>query len=259
MRIAIDPWIGHSVHRHRFQLFRITAMHIEHKPLHGKLTVVLAVVAAIFLIVHELEIHLPQLEVWIESLGVFAPLAFIGLFVILTPLFISVDTLCFVAGLLFSIVAAEFYMIVATYLASALIFFLGRHLFKERVIALLAKHKRFAALDTAINSQPLKLMFLLRLTPLPFAMLSYALSVTEVRFRTYLLATSGIFLYNGSLVYMGYTTKHLAGLISGSTQPSTVSYPLLMLGLLILVCVLFYVAKMAGDTLKQIDSEKAGV
>jgi uncharacterized membrane protein YdjX (TVP38/TMEM64 family) len=228
-------------------------MLLVNKSLHSKLTVVLAAVTLIFLIVHELELHLPDLEVWIESLGALAPLAFITLFVVVTPLFISVDTLCFVAGLLFTIVAAEFYMMISTYLAAAVIFFLGRHLFKERVITLLAKHKELAALDTALNSQPLKLMFLLRLTPLPFAMLSYALAVTEVRFWHYLLATSGIFIYNGSLVYMGYTTKHLAGLISGSAQQSSVSYPLLILGLLILVFVLFYVAKLASDTLKQLN------
>ncbi len=233
-------------------------MVIEHTPLHNKLTMVFAVVVAIFLIVHELELHLPHLEIWIASLGAMGPLVYIGLFVALTPLFISVDTLCFIAGLLFSIVAAELYMMIATYLASAVIFYIGRHLFRDRVIDYLAKNKRIAALDSAINSQPLKLMFLLRLTPLPFAMLSYALSVTEVRLSQYLIATSGIFLYNGSLVYMGYTTKHLAGLISGSPQPSSVSYPLLMLGLLILIGVLFYVAKLAGNTLKQINQETTG-
>ena len=231
-------------------------MIVEHKPLHHKLTLILALVALIFLIVHELELHLPHLEVWIASLGTLAPLVFIALFVVSTPLFISVDTLCFVAGLLFSILAAEFYMIVATYLAAALIFYIGRHLFRDKVTEYLAKNKRIAALDTAINNQPLKLMFLLRLTPLPFAMLSYALSVTEVKFSHYLLATSGIFLYNGSLVYMGYTTKHLAGLISGSNQPGNVSYPLLMFGLLILIGVLFYVGRLAGDMLKQINQNK---
>ena len=231
-------------------------MHIEHKSLESKLTMILVIVVGIFLVVHELEIHLPALEHWIETQGAFASIAFVGLFVLLTPLFISVDTLCLVAGLLFPIMAAEFYMMVATFLSAALIFYLGRHWFQDKVMVLLAKHKNIAALDAAVNSQPLKLMFLLRLTPLPFAMLSYALAVTEVRFWPYLLATSGIFLYNGTLVYMGYATKHLTGLISGSTQPSSVSYPLLLLGLAILVFVIFYVSKLAGNTVKQLNDNK---
>lgn len=231
-------------------------MQLIHKSIHSKLSLIVIIIAAIFLIVHELELYLPSLEVWIESLGATAPLAFIALFVVLTPLFISVDTLCFIAGLLFSVVAAEFYMMLATYLSAGIIFYLARHLFKERVLALLAKHKHLMALDKVISDEPLKLMFLLRLTPLPFALLSYALAVTEVKFWPYLLATSGIFLYNGSLVYMGYTTKHIAGLISGSTQASTVSYPLLLLGLLILVSVMYYVTKVAGDKIKALDMKQ---
>jgi uncharacterized membrane protein YdjX (TVP38/TMEM64 family) len=209
----------------------------------------------ILIIGHELELYLPDLELWIEKLGAFAPLGFIALFVVLTPFFVSVDTLCFAAGLLFSIGGAEVYMAVATYLAAALIFFLGRYLIRDKVIAFISKHQHLAELDTAINLQPLKLMFLLRLTPLPFAMLSYALSVTQVRFWPYLAATSGILIYNTSLVYMGYTTKHLAGLVSGSTKQSAVSYPLLALGVAISVLVLFYVTKIASETIHKISLE----
>jgi len=220
-----------------------------------KLSVILAIAGAILLIGHELELYLPDLELWVEKLGVYAPLGFIALFVVLTPFFVSVDTLCFAAGLLFSIGAAEFYMTVATYLASALIFLLGRYLFKDRVVTFIAKHKQFAALNAAINAQPFKLMFLLRLTPLPFAMLSYALSVTEVRFWPYLGATTGILIYNASLVYMGYTTKHLAGLVSGSAKQSGVSYPLLAFGVVISLLVLFYVTKIASETINRLRLE----
>ncbi len=230
-------------------------MHLKDLSITKKLSVILALAAVIVVIGHELELYLPDLELKIEQLGAFAPLGFIVLFVLLTPVFVSVDTLCFAAGLLFSLGTAELYMAIATYLASALIFFLGRYLIKDRVISFISKHQHLAALDSAINSQPFKLMFLLRLTPLPFAMLSYALAVTQVRFWTYLSATSGILIYNCSLVYMGYTTKHLAGLVSGSTQQSGVSYPLLALGVIVLLTVLFYVTKIAGESINRLSTE----
>jgi uncharacterized membrane protein YdjX (TVP38/TMEM64 family) len=231
-------------------------MQLKNISITRKLSVILILAVVILVIGHELELYLPDLELWIEQLGTFAPLGFIALFVVLTPVLVSVDTLCFAAGLLFSIGAGELYIIIATYLASAFIFFLGRYLIKDRVIALISKHKHLAALDTAITSQPLKLMFLLRLTPLPFAMLSYALSVTQVRFWDYLGATSGILIYNTSLVYMGYTTKHLAGLVSGSAKQSGVSYPLLVSGVVISLLVLFYVTKIAGETINRLSLEK---
>jgi uncharacterized membrane protein YdjX (TVP38/TMEM64 family) len=222
-----------------------------------KLSVILAIAAVILIMGHELELYLPDLELWIQKLGAFAPLGFIVLFVVLTPVFISVDTLCFAAGLLFSIGAAEVYMIIATYLAAALIFFLGRYAFRDKVVTFIAKHKQLATLDSTINNQPFKLMFLLRLTPLPFAILSYAFSVTEVRFWPYLGATSGILIYNASLVYMGYTTKHLAGLVSGSAKQGGVSYPLLALGVVISLLVLFYVTKTARETINRLSLEKS--
>jgi len=233
-------------------------MHFNTMSFTRKLLVILGIAGVILIIGHELELYLPDLELWIQTLGAFAPLGFIALFVVLTPVFISVDTLCFAAGLLFSLGSAQVYMTIATYLASALIFFLGRYAFKDRVVTLIAKHKQLATLDTTISRQPFKLMFLLRLTPLPFAMLSYAFSVTEARFWPYLGATSGILIYNASLVYMGYTTKHLAGLVSGSAKQSGVSYPLLALGVVISVLVLFYVTKIARETINQLSSESPG-
>ena len=222
-----------------------------------KLSLILVIACVILIIGHELKLYLPNLELWVEKLGIYAPLGFIAIFVVLTPFFVSVDTLCFAAGLLFSIGAAEFYMAIATYLAAAVIFLLGRYLLKDKVVTFIAKRKQLAALDTTISNQPFKLMFLLRLTPLPFAMLSYAFSVTQVRFWPYLAATSGILIYNTSLVYMGYTTKHLAGLVSGSAKQSGVSYPLLALGVVISLLVLYYVTKIAAETINRLSLEKS--
>lgn len=220
-----------------------------------KLSFAFVLVGLLLIIGHKLELYFPDMELWIENLGAFAPLGFILLFVALTPFFISVDILCFAAGLLFSIGAGELYMIIATYLASALIFFLGRYLFRNKVISLISKHRRLTALYASIDKHPFKLMLLLRLTPLPFAMLSYALSVTQVGFWPYLGATSGILIYNTSLVYIGYTTKHLAGLVSGTAKQSCVPYPLLVLGVVISVLVLIYITKTAGKTINRLSLE----
>jgi uncharacterized membrane protein YdjX (TVP38/TMEM64 family) len=222
-----------------------------------KSSIALVFVGVVLFIGHILELYLPDLEVWIQKLGAYAPPGFIAVFVLLAPVFVSVDALCFAAGLLFPLGAGVFYTILATYLAAALIFFLGRYLFRQRVLAFIARHEQFAALAAALNRYPFKLMFLLRLTPLPFAMLSYALSVTQVRFWPYLGATSGILIYNVSLVYLGFTTKHLSALVSSPKQ-SSISYPLLAAGLVIALLVLVYVAKMAANTINQIKSEKTG-
>jgi uncharacterized membrane protein YdjX (TVP38/TMEM64 family) len=93
-----------------------------------KLWVALFFAALVLLIDHELKLYLPDLKIWIQKLGVYAPLGFVLLFVVLAPMFVSIDALCFAAGILFPIVTGELAVIIATYLSAALIFYLGQDL-----------------------------------------------------------------------------------------------------------------------------------
>lgn len=230
-------------------------MQTPNKTLIKKTAIGLVLIALILTIGHELKLYLPDLEAWVQQLGFYAPVGFIALFVALTPLLVSVDALCFAAGLLFTLDIGEVCIILATYCSAALIFMLGRHCLRDKVVNFLAKHQRFAALDSVISGEDaFKLMFLLRLTPLPFALLSYALSVTKVKFWPYWVAT-GILIYNGSLVYLGYTTKHLSGLIQGAAPASHVSYPLLAVGFVLAIVVLITITKKAEQRLKQLNLE----
>lgn len=234
-------------------------MDFQHIGLAKKLLAAVAFVAIILLVGHELKLYLPDLEIQIQELGVLAPLGFILLFVMLSPLFVSIDALCFAAGVLFPIVTGELLVIFATYLSAALIFFLGHDLIRDKIQRLVAAHGRFATLNKLISSDnAFKLMFLLRLTPLPFAMLSYALSVTEVKFWPYIATTTGILVYNGTLVYLGYTTKHLSALAKGTNQTGFASHSMLIISLVILLAILSYMVKLAGNTLKQLDLENTG-
>ena len=228
---------------------------LKNNILHRRLLIFIPVIAILILMGRELELHLPDIEHWVQNLGSWAPAGFIGLFVALTPFFVSVDALCFAAGLLFSISAGWFCIIISTYLAAAVMFLLGRYLFRQKVVSFIAKHPKFAALDAVLDEDAFKLMFLLRLTPLPFAMLSYAFAVAKVRFWPYMTATSAILIYNLALVYIGYTTKHIAGWVSGSSVQTPVSYPFLAAGIVFTLGVLFYVSTLAGKMLKELNIE----
>jgi len=233
-------------------------MQFKHAGLLKKLSVFMVFVVIVLLIGHEVELYLPDLEIWINEMGALAPVGYILVFVILTPIFISVDALCFAGGILFPIITGEVTIIISTYLSAALIFFMGRNLIREKVLAFITKHKSFSTLSKFISGgNGFKLMFLLRLTPLPFAMLSYSLAITDVKFLPYLAATTGILLYNGSLVYLGYTTKHLTGLVKHETNTCFASHSMLVFYLLIILVIVIWVTKIAGDTLKQLNLENS--
>jgi len=230
-------------------------MRLHNHPYYLRLLIILALAAIIFMVVHLFELYLPGLEKRIHDLGAFAFIGFIVLFACATPFFISVDTLCFAAGLLFALLPGIVYVAIATYFAAAIIFILGRYFFREKVKALLLKHQRFAKLDTVLAHDGLKIMLLLRLLPLPFALLSYALSITQVQFKPYLIATSGILIYNTALVYLGYTTKHVVTAVSSGTSASNSHYVVLIIVGIAGIAILTFAVRKARYAILQIAPE----
>lgn len=105
--------------------------------------------------------------------------------------------------------------------ASTLPFLLGRSVAREWVSRKVANHPRFAAVDQAVGVSGFKIVFLLRLSPIfPFNLLNYALGVTRVRLRDYVLA-SWLGMLPGTLlyVYVGSLVTSAGELLSGE-RPS---------------------------------------
>lgn len=204
----------------------------------------------LLLVMHYFERELPLVEQWIADLGVLAPLAFMALFAIVAPLFFSVDALCFAAGILFSLPAAIFYVGVATYLAAGLVFLIGRALLHWKLPVFFLNSPRFALLSQAVAGNPFKLMFLLRLTPLPFALLGYVFAMAGVRFKPYLAAVSGFLMQEIVVIYIGYTTEHLSKLLARSQQGVSTATPLVILGFLLVVAIWIYVLKVVHKALQ---------
>lgn len=223
-----------------------------------RLLIISGLALTIFLSVRGFQLYLPDLEKWLQGMGAFGFIAFIALFVVATPLFISVDTLCFVAGVLFPLLPGILYVAVATYGAAAVIFILGRYFFREKVTLLLRKHQKLSKLNDVLANDGLHVMLLLRLLPLPFAWLSYALSVTQVQLKPYLIATSGILIYNTALVYFGYATKHVLTAVSGPHSASFIHEGLLVGIGIIAALILIIIVHKARRAMLKIAPELAG-
>ncbi len=101
--------------------------------------------------------------------------------------------------------------------AATAAFALGRTLLRARVERHLSKHPKLAALDRAVGDHGLRLVLLLRLSPIvPFNALNYALAATRVRLFDYVVGSAigmlpgtVLYVYLGSLVTSG--TELLAG------------------------------------------------
>jgi uncharacterized membrane protein YdjX (TVP38/TMEM64 family) len=111
---------------------------------------------------------------------------------------------------------------------------------------------RVAAIRRAVGGDGIWVMFLLRLSPvIPFVLLNYALALSGVRYRDYLLATIGMFPAIFMYVYYGKVVGDVAKLAAGVAPPRGPEYyVLLVVGLAATVAATTVVARAARRAMK---------
>jgi uncharacterized membrane protein YdjX (TVP38/TMEM64 family) len=139
-------------------------------------------------------------------------------------------------------------------IAATAAFILGRTVARSFVERRLGQDQRFAAVDAAVGENGLKIVLLLRLSPVfPFNALNYLLGLTRVRLRDYVLGSwvgmlpgTALYVYIGSLVV---TASELA---SGS-RPSTggAGQALLVVGLVATFAVTVLLTRIARRALRE--------
>lgn len=200
---------------------------------------------------HFLGQYIPFMEQWIAHLGIFGPIVFVGIYSVLTAIFFPSNVLGLAAGAMFEFWHGIIVMAFATVAGSIVMFVVARWIMKKRVEKMLGAHPKLLAVDEAVSQEGFKLMFLLRLSPIPFAPLSYVLGSSKVRFIPYLLASVGMFLSNISIVYYGYVAKHVMKL-TGHTEDFPIGhYVGLFIGLVVAIGTTVYVSFVVRRELKR--------
>ena len=237
-----------------------TTSHDDSSPLHrswwgiaAKLILAAGVMFAVYLIWQTwIEPHEAGIEKTLANLGPWGPVIFIVAFLIGTSLFFPESVLAIAAGTIFGLWLGLLWVVVAGTLTAVTVYWLGRTVLRNRIEPMLAKHPRLDAIDDAASESGLKLILLLRLSPMNFTMLCWLLSISRVRFRTYLLSCVGMFPGNFSTVYLGFAARHAADLATrikaGEGRPagdSMVHEITLYSGLGVSLLVSFLVARIA--------------
>lgn len=216
-----------------------------------KLVGVAVVVVGLVLLGRRASGSLAEVLEAVEGLGPWAAVAFVGLYAGATVAWVPGSLLTLAAGAIFGLVEGTLYTLAGATLGAALAFLVARYLARSAVEARLGGHRKLQAIDEALGREGAKVVFLVRLSPVfPFNALNYALGLTRVGFRDYVLASAvgmipGTFLY----VYAGYTAGRIAADAAGVASRSTGYYVLLGAGLLATVAVTVLVTRTARRAL----------
>ena len=128
------------------------------------------------------------------SLGFWAPLAYVGLFVMLPVFFFPGAVLALAGGLLFGLWKGAIYTFLGALLNCSLMFWLARHVGQQQIRALI-QNRLSAVWQTRLQrlegKEGFLLLVLLRLIPaVPYNLINYAFGLTEMPYGTYMLASA---------------------------------------------------------------------
>lgn len=217
-----------------------------------RIALVAAVLALLLGIIRVAGSGVPHFTAWVAAQGPWAPVAYIGGYMVLTIAFVPGALPTMAAGAIFGLGEGTLYAFLGEVLGGVAAFSLARSVARPLIEARLSHSGRFATLDRAVAADGRRIVFMLRLSPaIPFNALNYTLGITRIRLADYVMASVAMlpacFLY----VYYGKLIGDVAALASGAEVPRDGLYwTATVIGLTATIAVSVMLARIATRALR---------
>jgi len=175
---------------------------------------------------------------WIENNPIPGFFVFMVVYFFATVLFVPGSILTLGAGFVFAnafglgvgVLLGALSVFLGASAGGIMAFILGRYLLRDWVKGLTKKYAIFEALDSALEEKGLRIMVLLRLSPIiPFNAINYIAGVTAISLRAYILAMVAILPGTVLYVFLGASAGSLTDSAS-SGENSTVTIIVIVVG-----------------------------
>jgi uncharacterized membrane protein YdjX (TVP38/TMEM64 family) len=189
----------------------------------------------------------------VEEMGLLGPVLLALAWVPSALLFLPGSVLSLGAGFVFGLPLGVVTVSAGSVLGACAAFLAGRTLARHWVERKVAGSVRFQALAEAVKRNGLRVVLLTRLSPLfPFNLLNYALGVTRVRFRDYLLG-SWVGMLPGTVfyVYLGSAARSIADVLAGRVDAGPWRMATFVIGLAATAAVALLLARAARRALRE--------
>lgn len=185
---------------------------------------------------------------WVRGLGAIGALVYAFVYAAGTVLLVPGLALTLGSGFLYGPLLGVLIVSPASVLGATISFLLARSFAREWTRKRIARHPRFEIIDRAIGKHGFKIVFLLRLEPIfSFVFLNYALGLTRVRLRDYVLASWLSMLPATVLyVYLGSSLKNITDLLEHKVPMPGRWHEILVWGSLAAAAILVYVLTRIG-------------
>jgi uncharacterized membrane protein YdjX (TVP38/TMEM64 family) len=166
----------------------------------------------------------------LADLGSWGPALFILMYVIAAVVLAPAFVLTFSSGAVFGLWRGTLLTFVGAVLGASAVYAVAAPLARSRVLRWIDRDPRVAATRRAVARDSGWIMFLLRLSPLvPYSLLNYALALSGVRFRDYLLALIGMLPAIIMYAYYGKVAGDVTRIATGVSPPRGTEYYVMMI------------------------------
>lgn len=189
----------------------------------------------------------------LAELGPWAPLIFMALYVAAAVTLAPAFLLTVAAGALFGVWLGTLYVFIGASLGASAAYAVSVRLTRLPFLSWLDSDSRVLIVRQAVAGEGAWIQFLLRLSPLvPYNLLNYALGLSHVRYRDFVVALVGMLPAIVMYTYYGKVVGDVAALAAGIAPPRGVEYyTLLTVGLVTTVLATTLITRAARRAVEQ--------
>lgn len=197
------------------------------------------------------DIH--ALDRWVQQHAVLGPAAYVATVVVLTSVFVPDTILAVGAGVAFGLGLGMAVVTIGALLTATVNFYLSRWFLRHQVDRMLESRPKLAAIKAAVSRQGLRLLVLLRLTPVSPVAVSYVMGTTRLGYGPFLAGSLAVIPALFVEVYFGYVAKHVATVAAAPEKHSPLHTIVSLAGLAVCIAALFYTTRLARRALAESD------
>ncbi len=134
--------------------------------------------------------NIDKLDAWFKGFGIWAPLLFIGIWIVACVFFLPGLPIAIVGGLVFGAVWGTVYSIIGSTIGATAAFLVGRYAARSMVEGLVAKNAALRKIDEGVRQQGWRMLMITRLVPLfPFNAQNYVYGLTRISLPTFVVVS----------------------------------------------------------------------
>lgn len=195
--------------------------------------------------------YLPTFTAWVETLGVWGPIAFITVYVLGVVFMMPVFLLTIASGAIFGVVRASIFVMTGSLVGAFFAFLIARYFIRDFVARRISTNPKLSAIDKAVGEDGRRLVFFLRLSPVvPFVLSNYALGATQVKLLDFMIGTVGL-----APIAISYAAFGKAAGATDASGKSALSWPVLAVGIGATVFLAWLITRIAQKAIAEAEAD----